>query len=122
MKRPSAERSISPSDRDWPVAVSRWLPSAAAVGRATDWILVPVGPYSSRKTGAALFDRADAPVADPVDDDVTAGEACGVSLRRRHQGDGDGRDGRGGGDTQNAQACAHEHLFRTSTAVAVVVE
>ena len=61
MKRPSDERSISPSDRDWPVAVSRWFPSAVAVGRATDWSLVPVGPYSSRKTGAALFDRADAP-------------------------------------------------------------
>ena len=62
MKRPSAERSIRPSDRDWPVAVSRWLPSAAAVGRATDWTLVPVGPYSSRNTGAALLDRAAAPV------------------------------------------------------------
>ena len=43
MKRPSAERSISPSDRDCPVAVSRWFPSAGAVGSATDWTLVPLG-------------------------------------------------------------------------------
>ena len=119
MKRPSAERSMSPSDRDWPVAVRRVLPSRRWWAAATDWTLVPLGPYSSRKTGAAAFDSAEPPVADPVDDDVAAGEPRGVSLRRRHQGDGDGRDSRSSGDTQNAQTCAHEHLFRTSTAGAV---
>ena len=40
------------------MAVSRALPSAAAVGRAIDWIFAPVGPYSSRNTGAAAFVRA----------------------------------------------------------------
>ena len=62
-KRPSAERSMRPSDRDWPVAVRRLLPSADVVGSAIDWTGVPLGANSSRKTGAAALESAVAPPA-----------------------------------------------------------
>src|SRR4029077_9126947 len=55
---PSAERLISPSDRDSPEAVSAALPSDGPVGNAIDWTGAPPAcVYSSRKTGAAAVER-----------------------------------------------------------------
>ena len=62
MKRPSDERSIRPSERDWPVAVSRVLPSAVVCREGDGLDRVPADPYSSRNTGAAALVNGAAPV------------------------------------------------------------
>ena len=83
MKRPSAEREIRPSDGTGR-SRSRQVAVGGRGGQRERLDRVPSAANSSRKTGAAALVSA-ARRADPVDDEVAPGEACGLG-RRRQQG------------------------------------
>jgi hypothetical protein len=61
MKLPSLERVRRPSDVADPLAVSLLFEPFTTVGIGIDWTSVPLAEYSSRKTGAALADKAVTP-------------------------------------------------------------
>ena len=58
---PSTDRASSPSDVAVPLPVSRLLTPLIEVGSGIDWINIPLGVYSSKKTGVALLERGVPP-------------------------------------------------------------
>ncbi|GEP41037.1 hypothetical protein BGE01nite_03280 [Brevifollis gellanilyticus] len=62
MYLPSAERVIWPSEPAVPLAMSLFCMPFTVVGRAMDCTSVPVGVYSSRKTGLPVLTSEPVPV------------------------------------------------------------
>jgi hypothetical protein len=57
------DRVIKPSDVAVPLATSRRFDPLSVVGSSIDWTSVPLGEYSSRKTGRAVAHAVDHDVA-----------------------------------------------------------